>query len=448
MLMSVAGADVKRSEFEYAFNKNNSGQDSAQYSVEEYLPMYINFKLKVAEAKAQKLDTLTSFKQEYEKDRAALAENYLTDKDFIELEAYRIYLKDSSTIGRDGFLKVMHLAVPVSQKARQQEVEAAKAKIDSAYAMLQSGCSFENVAMFIGMPLKFLQPMEIIRSQVYAEFEQVAYSLADGEYSTPFKSPAAYHIVKRISSRPFGTFEQYKKPIMNMLEKENIQTKARMKKGAELAKAYGGNITPEEALAKEDSLLESKYPEFGNLMREYYEGLLFFEISSRELWNTGDDTPKALAKYFKKNKKKYKFDTPRFRGAVVLAKTQELLDSVKLLLADKTKDEYRAVVTQNFPDKDRRSIRMELGVYASGDNVWVDSLVFDKGAVGEVRSALPYVGVVGQLIEAPEFYTDVKGAVVDDYNKYKEEKWVKKLRRKYDVKVYEEVLKTVNNHHE
>ena len=448
VLMRVAGTAVTRSEFEYAFNKNNTGQDGAAYSVEEYLPMFVNFKLKVAEAKAQKLDTLTSFKKEYEKDRAAFAEEYLTDKDFVELEAYRIFSKDSSTIGKDGILKVMHLAIPVPQKATPQEVAAAKAKMDTAYAKLQNGSSFDEVALYIDMPLTYLRPVEIMRSQVYEEFEKAAFALADGEYSTPFRSPAAYHIVKRISTRPFGTFAQYKRAIMQMLEKDNIQKKARLKKGTELAKAYGGNITPEEALAKENSLLESKYPEFGNLMREYYEGLLFFEVSNREVWKKDADQEKALAKFFKKNKKNYKFYTPRFRGAVVFAKTQELLDSAKLVFAGKTKDEYRSIASEYFNKEDKRSLRLELGVFAAGDNPWVDSLVFSTGAGGDKREDLPYVDVVGQVINAPEHYTDVKSAVLDDYNKYKEEKWVKKLRRKYDVEIDEEVLKTVNNHHE
>lgn len=446
VLMKIAGENVTRSEFEYAFNKNNTGNDSAEYSLEEYLPMFVNFKLKVAEAKAQKLDTLSSFRQEYEKDRAALAEDYLTDKDFIELEAYRIYSKDSATVGKDGFLKVMQLAVPLAQKATPAEVAAAKAKIDSAYIMLQSGKTFEEVAPFINMPAMYVQPFEILRKQVYEEFEQAAYALADGEYSAPFKSPAAYHIVKRISSRPFGSFEYYKKSIMDMLEKQNIRKTARMKKGVELAKAYGGNITPEEALAKEDSILERKYPEFGNLMREYYEGLLFFEISNREVWKSDADADKALAKYFKKNRKKYKFDQPRYRGAVIYAKTQELLDSAKMLLAGKAKEEYRAIVTKELAGNDKKSLRMEMGLFARGDNKWVDKLVFGSGDGGEKRENLPFVDVVGLLVDAPVSYADVKAAVTDDYNKYKEKKWIKKLRRKYDVEIFEEVLKTVNNH--
>ena len=119
---------------------------------------------------------------------------------------------------------------------------------------------------------------------------------------------------------------------------------------------------------------------------------------------------------------------------------------MKTLLAGKSKDEYRAVVSECFTKEDKGSIRLELGVYAVGDNKWVDNLVFGQGPGGEKREKLPFVDVVGKVIEAPEVYTDVKGAVTDDYNKAKEDKWVKKLRRKYDVEIYEEVLKTVNNH--
>jgi peptidyl-prolyl cis-trans isomerase SurA len=53
---------------------------------------------------------------------------------------------------------------------------------------------------------------------------------------------------------------------------------------------------------------------------------------------------------------------------------------------------------------------------------------------------------VGEVIEAPETYKDVKGLVTADYQKHLEEKWVKSLRKKYKVKVDKDVLKTVNNH--
>ena len=113
VLLRINGKEIKRSEFEYAMNKNSATMGEEETSLEEYLEMYINFKLKVAEAEAMKLDTLESFIAEYKSNRQQGAESYLIDNDFIEREAYNIYAKDSATIGVDGFIRVAHIFKPV-----------------------------------------------------------------------------------------------------------------------------------------------------------------------------------------------------------------------------------------------------------------------------------------------------------------------------------------------
>ena len=446
VLMRVNGKEVTRSEFEYAFNKNNNNLAGEGQSVEEYLPMYVDFKLKVAEAEALQLDTLTSFREEYGRDRNLMAESYLVDTCFINDEAYKVYAKDSATIGADGFIEVAHIVFLAKQMAPSDEVGLAKARIDSAYAMLNDGKTFEDVAKHFNIPAQALRSFEIVRGQVYPEFERAAYALADGTYSAPFESPAGYHIVKRISSRPFGSFVEYKPAIINMLEQQNIREAARMKRGRDLAAEFGGNITPEAALAREDSLLESKYPEFGNLMREYYEGLLFFEVSTREVWDKVATDEAGLAEYFKKNKKKYQFDTPRFRGAVVQANSQENLDRIKEILAGQDFGNYKKAIEENLPKDSVRTVRVEVGIFAAGDNAWVDSLAFGQGEGGKLRRGFVVADIVGEVIDAPQSYKDVKGQVTADYQKWLEGKWVKSLRKKYKVKIDKSVLKTVNNH--
>ena len=446
VLMRVNGKEVKRSEFEYAFNKNNTNLAGEGQTVEEYLPMYIDFKLKVAEAEALKLDTLSSFREEFERDRNLLAENYLVDTCFINDEAYKIYAQDSATIGRDGFVEVAHIVFLVKQKSPSADVEQAKAKIEAAYAMLNDGKTFDEVAAYFEIPAQAIRSFEIVRGQVYPEFEKAAYSIADGTYSAPFESPAGFHIVKRISSRPFGSFEEYKPAIINMLEQQNIREAARMKRGRDLAKEFGGGLTPMEALAREDSLLESKYPEFGNLMREYYEGLLFFEVSTREVWNNVAEDEEGLEKFFKKNKKNYKFDAPRFRGAVIQANSPENLEFIKGILADQKFEDYKTAIEANLPKDSVRTVRVEVGIFAIGDNAFVDKAAFGQGEGGKLRRGFVVSDVVGKVIETPETYKDVKGLVTNDYQKYLEDKWVKSLRKKYKVKVDKTVLKTVNNH--
>ena len=446
VLMTVNGKEVKRSEFEYAFNKNNSNLVEDGQTVEEYLPMYIDFKLKVAEAEALGLDTVASFREEYKRDRAQMAEDYLIDPNFVEKEAYRIYAKDSATIGKDGFLNLSHIVFVVKQKEDKAAVALAKARIDSVYTMLQAGKTFEETARKFGIPARALEPFEIIRGQAYPEFEAVAFALADGEYSKPFESPAGFHVVRRLSTRPFGSFEEYKPAIMNMLEQQNIRERARQIRGQQLAEEFGGGLTPSQALALEDSLLESKYPEFGNLMREYYDGLLFFEVSTQEVWNKAQNDVAGIEKFFKKNKKKYKFETPRFRGAVIQATTQQNIDNIKSMIAGKSVSEYKSVIDANLPKDSMKNVRVEIGVFAVGDNAWVDKLAFGQGEGGKLRKGFTAVELEGRIIEKPETYLDVKGVVTNDYQKYLEEQWVKSLRKKYKVKIDKEVLKTVNNH--
>ena len=446
VLMRINGKDVKRSEFEYAMNKNNASSDEEQLSVEEYLEMFIDFKLKVAEAEAQKLDTLPSFIDEYKSNRAQMAEPYLIDESYIEREAYSIYTKDSATIGASGFVRVAHIFKPVQQQESAEADAAAAALMKLAYEKLQNGASFVEAAEAAGVKPNMLQPFEIVKGQAYKEFEEIAFALADSTFSQPLRSPAGYHIIMKYGSRPFGQYAEYRDAIIKMLEQRGIRNAARRVRGAQLAKQMGNHLTPEQALAIEDSLLESKYTEFGNLMTEYYDGLLFFEVCTREIWDKAAKDEKGLAKYFKKNKKQYKFESPRFKGAVIHANDQQDIDKAKTLFSAAELDDYRNIMKENFYVDSTYTIRLEMGIFTIGSNGWVDKMVFGQGEGGKMKRGFELVDVVGTIIEKPQSYKDVRGLVVNDYQKSLEAEWVKKLRRKYKVEVFPEVLKTVNNH--
>ena len=443
VIMKVGNTEVTKSEFEYALNKNNAASGNDAKAAKEYLPMYTDFKLKVEEAKAQRLDTLSSYIEEYRAGRARQAEDYLVDKEYLEREAHKIYAKDSATIGRDGFLRVSQIMFPMRQDSPAEIIAHIKAQADSAYQMLNAGADYAAVAQ----RYMEMQPdtVEILRGQAYKEFEDAAYNLRNGGFSHPVMTPAGLHIIKRISQRPFGSYKEYRPNILALLEKHNIKQVARYRLGYQLAKNMAPGTTPEEALAREDSLLDTKYPEFGHLMREYREGLLFFEISNREVWQKAAADEEGLEKFYKKNKKKYKFDAPRFRGAVIYANSEEDLQSAKKLLEKAAIDDYKSIVEKNFTKDSVCTIRLEAGVFPIGENGWVDKEVFGQGKGGRLKRGYKMAGTVGTILKKkPETYKDVKGAVVNDYQQHLEKEWVKSLRKKYSVEVYEDVLKTVN----
>ena len=119
---------------------------------------------------------------------------------------------------------------------------------------------------------------------------------------------------------------------------------------------------------------------------------------------------------------------------------------VKRILADQPFENYKAAIEANLPKDSVRTVRVEVGIFAVGDNAWVDSMVFGQGEGGSLRRGFVVVDTVGGVIDAPETYKDVKGQVTADYQKYVEDKWVKSLRKKYKVKIDKDVLKTVNTH--
>src|SRR3954470_10593897 len=94
VLLSVAGENVSKSEFERVYKKNNT-KDLAfdRKSIDDYLQLYINYKLKVKEAVELGMDTAQSFKDELNGYRKQLAQPYLVDKEVTQTLMRESYVR-------------------------------------------------------------------------------------------------------------------------------------------------------------------------------------------------------------------------------------------------------------------------------------------------------------------------------------------------------------------
>ena len=105
VIMIVNGEPVLRSEFEYSYNKNNSEGVIDKKNIEEYVDLFINYKLKVCAALDAKYDTLQSFKDEFAQYRnQQVRPAFVTDAD-VEKEARKIYDQTVEQIGPDGLIQ-------------------------------------------------------------------------------------------------------------------------------------------------------------------------------------------------------------------------------------------------------------------------------------------------------------------------------------------------------
>lgn len=451
VIMTINGKPVNRSEFEYSYNKNNSEGVIDKKNVDEYVDLFINYKLKVAAALDAHLDTLSSFKSEFANYRDQQIRPTMVDDADILAEAHKVYDNTKANIGAAGLIHPEHIFLRLEQKATPEQQQKAKAKIDSIYGVLKSGANFEELAKKYsqdngsaanGGLLPWIGPKQTLK-----EFEDQAYALKAGQMSKPFLSTAGYHIIKMKERKQLEPFDTLKNDILAFIEQRGIREKIVNDKLDTLAKQSNGKLTKENILEQRADSLESKDSDLKNLIREYHDGLLLYEISNRTVWDKAAKDEEGLEKYFKKNKKKYAWSTPRFKGIVFHAKNQDDADAVKKCVKKIPFDQWTSVLRKTFNNDSIIRIRVEKGIFKEGDNAFADKMIFKKDTTVTKLKDYPVDDTYGKLLKkGPEDYTDVRGLVTSDYQEQLEKAWVEELRAKYPFTVDKDVLKTVNNH--
>lgn len=191
-----------------------------------------------------------------------------------------------------------------------------------------------------------------------------------------------------------------------------------------------------------DDNLEKQDANFSNLMQEYRDGILMFNISQQEVWDKAAKDTAGLTAFFDKNKNKYTWDGPRFKGRLIYCKDIMVERQVRKILDNEPADS----VDNRLMDLNKKNVvvKTEKGLYAQGDNKTVDILVFSKSK-NLPKSDFKRVFTDGKVIYAPEDYNDMRGAVIQDYQNYLETEWVKNLRQKYPINVNESLLRTITD---
>ncbi len=449
VVMKINGQPVSRSEFEYSFNKNNSEGVIDKKSVDEYVDLFVNYKLKVEAAKEARLDTLKSFLNEFAGYRdQQIRPAMITDAD-IEAEARRIYEETRSRIdGNGGMTKPAHILVMVKQKADEAQQKAAKERIDSIYNALQNGADFAEMAKKCsddkGTAANGGELQWIAKGMTLKEFEDAAWALEKGQMSKPVLSPAGWHIILLKDKGNFFDYDSQRADIVRYIEQRGLREKIIDNKLDSIGKAQ--NTTAEKVLEAKRLELEANDSDLRNLIKEYYDGLLLYEISNRTVWEKAAADEAGLVAYFKKNKKNYKWDAPRFKGIAYHVKDQADVKAVKDAVKGLPFDQWADKLRKTFNNDSILRIRVEKGIFKQGDNALVDREVFGVDTIVKGLKDYPIDAVYGQKLKAPKEMTDVKAQVLADYQDALEKEWVEGLRRKYAVEIDEEVLKTVNKH--
>ena len=172
--------------------------------------------------------------------------------------------------------------------------------------------------------------------------------------------------------------------------------------------------------------------DYRNLLNEYRDGMLLFEVSDRKVWTKAKQDKEGLENYFRTHRDKYKWEKPKFKSYVVFATSDSIMQLAKGYL--ESTDIPGDSLATDLRKKFGKDVKIEKVIAAQGENNITDYLGFGAEkpeAKGKWAWYFPYRG---KILNAPEEAADVRGAVTGDYQGELEEAWVAGLPAKINKK--------------
>ena len=332
-------------------------------------------------------------------------------------------------------------------RGTEQTAMDTKKDIDSLYQVVLAGADFAEVATAHsddkGSAVRGGDLGWFGRGMMVQPFENITFDMQPGEMSEPFPTRFGWHFVKLYDKRGIQPLDSMRQQLL-MQVKRDVRYQEAEKSFIKKTRAEYNlptEMSDEEVKAYADAHLEEKYADLRNLVREYHDGILLFDVSLREVWDKANKDTEGLAAYFKANKKNYTWDELRYKGYMIYAKDDKVAKAAKQIIKTANADSVMSYINQRINVDSVQYVKVEKGLWVEGKNAAVDKYGFkNKTAEYTPSEEFPVVVPVGKIIKAPQEYTDVRSQVTTDYQDHLEKQWVATLREKYPVVVNEEVL--------
>ena len=203
------------------------------------------------------------------------------------------------------------------------------------------------------------------------------------------------------------------------------------------------DFVDETIITYEDQNLESKYPEFRNLLKEYRDGILLFDLTDQKVWSKAVKDTTGLKEYYSKNKNNFLWDE-RADVTMYNCVNDKVAKEVRAMLK---KGKTEKEITETVNKTSQLNVTPENITYLKGENKNVDAN-WKQGIVAadikDAKDSKVTVLVINKVMEkTPKSIAEAKGMITAEYQNYLEKEWLAYLKNKYTVKVNDDVLSTV-----
>lgn len=203
----------------------------------------------------------------------------------------------------------------------------------------------------------------------------------------------------------------------------------------------------ESVLAYEDSQLESKYPAFRDLLNEYRDGMLLFEITDKKVWSKAVEDTTGLKGFYETAKTNYMWPD-RVEATIFKCANKDVAGRLrKFMKKNAKKNPSNADILKAINTTSQLDLQIEDGIFAKGENDVVDKAAGTAvGALSADIDADKSVNIVRinkQLAPQPKSISEARGLITADYQNFLEKQWLENLHKKYTVNINKDVLDSI-----
>lgn len=185
----------------------------------------------------------------------------------------------------------------------------------------------------------------------------------------------------------------------------------------------------------EDAKLQLENGEYRNLVREYREGIMFFSIMEKEVWNKGSADTVGQHAYYEAHKNKYE------AGDRVYARIYSTSDKVFL---KEIREKAAKGDSLTGPDMKRFKSVTGFRAFGKGENKIVDMVAWAVGLHEAEADGMYYLVEIERLVPPGlKSFQEARATVISEYQEEIEKKWLEDLRKKHKVKVNKKAVKAV-----
>ena len=191
---------------------------------------------------------------------------------------------------------------------------------------------------------------------------------------------------------------------------------------------------------REDNL-EHENIEFANILKEYRDGLLLFDLMEKEIWNKASKDTLGLQDYYEKNKGNYQWEE---RLDFVMATTADAKKANKILKLMK-KGKTNVEISEALNSDKKQNVIFTTAIYPSNDDRLPSDIKKEVGVSGvyDHNEAFHVIKINALLPAGPKTLKEAKGAVINDYQQQIESNWINGLYERFQIDVNKDVLEEV-----